>query len=183
MSLIIYVLALSLSSSSFALWALQERNWARSEGSSVQTIADVKLALTPTNVQRPPKSKPYLLSNNPRFTVMVTNNSSSQIRDLVLDTYYQNRPTLYRNGELIPYRKETAKLVGEKDSDPVFVSIRGGALLEPATTTEIEELNLADWYEPLASGVYKLTNRHRFQINGSWTVDSQPLLFKVVEQQ
>ena len=149
----------------------------------MQTNADVKLALTPTNLQRPPKGKPYLLGNKPRFTVMVTNNSSSQIRDLVLDTYYQNRPTLYKNGELVPYRKETANLVGVKDSDPVFVSIRGGALLEPATTTEIEELNLANWYEPLTSGVYKLTNRHRFQINGPWTVDSEPLLFRVVEQQ
>jgi hypothetical protein len=183
MSLVIYFLALSLSSSSFGLRAWQESNWAQSGVSSVQTIADVKLALIPTNLQRPPKGKPYLLSNKPRFTVMVTNNSSSQMRDLVLDTYYQNRPTLYKNGELVPYRKETANLVRVKDSDPIFVSIRGGALLEPATTTEIEELNLANWYEPLTSGVYKLTNRHRFQVNGPWTVDSEPLLFRVVEQQ
>ena len=182
MSLIIYFLALSFSNPGFGLLALQQRIWAQSGTSSVQTIADVKLALTPINAQRPPKGKPYLLSNKPHFTVMVINNSSSQIRDLVLDTYYQNRPTLYKNGELVPYRKETARLVGVKDSDPVFVSIRGGALLEPATITEIEELSLASWYEPLTPGIYKLTNRHRFQINGPWTVDSDPLLFKVDEQ-
>jgi hypothetical protein len=183
MALTIYFLALSLSGSSFALRAWQESNSARLGTSSVQMIADVKLALIPTNVQPPPKGKSYLLGDEPRFTVMVRNNSSSQIRDLVLDTYYQNRPTLYKNGKLVPYKKVTANLIGAKDSDPVFVSIRGGALIEPAATSEIEELNLANWYEPLTSGVYKLTNRHRFQINGPWTVDSEPLQFKVVEQQ
>jgi len=183
MSLIIYFLALSFSNPGFGLLALRQRIWAQSGTSLVQTIADVKLALTPTNVQRPPKGTPYLVANKPRFTVAVTNNSSSQIRDLVLDTYYQNRPTLYKNGQLVPYRKETANLVRVKERDPVFVSIRGGALLEPGTTAEIEELNLTDWYEPLAPGIYKLTNRHRFQINGPWTVDSEPLVFRVVEQQ
>lgn len=183
MSVIIYFLALCLSGSSFALWAVQEKTWTRSEGSSLETLTDVKLTLTPINFPRPLKGKPYLLGNKPRFTVMATNNSASQIRDLVLDPYYQNRPTLYKNGELVPYRKEIANLVRIKDSDPVFASIRGGALLEPATTAEIEELNLANWYKPLAAGIYKLTNRHRFQMNGRWTIDSEPLLFEVVEQQ
>lgn len=100
----------------------------------------------------------------------------------MFDTYYQNRPQLYKNGELIPYRRETAKLVESKDRDPVtIISIRG-FMLEPATTEELDALKLTDWYGPLLPGSYKLINRHRFAISGSWSAESEELIFEVLEQ-
>ncbi len=137
--------------------------------------------MVPINVRPAPKHEPYHVCK-PLFKILVTNNSNSQIWVLTFDTYYQNRPQLYKEGKLVPYRTDTAKLVESKDRDPVPISITGG-ILNPAATEELAALRLTDWYEPLLPGSYKLINRHRFAIGGAWSIDSEALLFELLEQE
>jgi hypothetical protein len=143
----------------------------------------VKIKLVPIDLATPPKGTPYRVENNMRVKILVTNNSSTLIKALVVDIYYQNRPQLFKDGQLVAYREEIAKLVRAKDADPEFVRVGTVVSLAPTTTTELEELNLADWYEPLKPGLYTLINRHRFEVDGPWSSDSGKLLFEVVLQQ
>ncbi len=180
MSTITSFLSLSLIGLSFMLPNLQEKNVA--ELASSQDVSEVRLRMVPINVQPGPKHEPYRVCNKPLFKILVTNNSNSEIRVLMFDTYYQNRPQLYKEGKLIPYRRDTAKLVDSRERDPgTIISIRG-FILEPAATEELDALRLTDWYESLLPGSYKLINRHRFAIRGAWSVDSEELLFEVLEQ-
>jgi hypothetical protein len=181
MSTITYFLSFGLIGLSFLLPILQVRPLAERQ-TSLQDIPDVTLHMVPVNVRPQPKHEPYRVCNKPVIKILVTNNSNSQIRVLVFDTYYQNRPQLYKDGKLLPYRTDTAKLVESKDRDPVTISITG-FLLEPGATEEFAPLRLIDWYEPLLPGSYKLINRHRFAIRSAWTIDSEALLFDVLEEE
>jgi hypothetical protein len=180
MSTITSFLSLSLIGLSFMLPNLQEKNVA--EQASSQDVSEVRLRLVPINIPPGPKHEPYQVCNKPLFKILATNNSNSQIWVLSLDFYYQNRPQLYKDGKLVPYRADIAKLLDSKDRDPDPISISGG-ILHPAATEELEALTLIDWYEPLLPGSYKLINRHRFAIGGAWTHDSEPLLFELLKQE
>jgi hypothetical protein len=145
--------------------------------------AAVKIKLVPVDLPTPPKGKPYKVESNLRVKILVTNNSSTLIKALIVDTYYQNRPNLFKDGQLVSYREEVAKLVRAKDTDPEFIRVGSVVFLSPTTTTELEELNLGDWYGSLKPGLYVLTNRHRFALNEPWSGESEKLLFEVVHQQ
>lgn len=181
MSLFASFLAFSLIGLGFMLPNLAGKHLAEQQV-SLQDISEVSLRMVPINVLSQPKHEPYRVCNKPLVKMLVTNNSSSQIRVLMFDTYYQNRPQLYKDGKLIPYRRDTAKLVESKDRDPVTISIRG-FILEPAATEELDALKLTDWYEPLLRGSYKLINRHRFAISGPWSINSEELPFEVLDQE
>ena len=181
MSTITSFLSLSLIGLSFMLSNSQGNHLAQPQASS-QDISEVRLRMVPINVRREPTHKPYHVCSKPLFKILVTNNSNSQIRVLMFDTYYQNRPQLYKDGKLIPYRRDTAKLVESKDRDPVTISIRG-FILEPAATAELDVLKLTDWYKSLLPGSYKLINRHRFAIGGAWSIDSEAMLFELLDQE
>jgi hypothetical protein len=56
-------------------------------------------------------------------------------------------------------------------------------MLQPATPTVLEELNLEDWYGPLEPGLYRLINKYRLDVERPWTNDSKELLFEVEPQQ
>jgi hypothetical protein len=180
MSTITSFLSLSLIGLGCMLPNLQGKNVAQQASS--QDISEVRLRMVPINLRPGPKHEPYHVCDKPLFKILVTNNSNSEIRVLMFDTYYQNRPQLYKDGELIPYRRGIAKLVESRERDPGAISMHG-FILEHAATAELDALKLTDWYEPLLPGSYKLINRHRFAIGGAWSIDSESLLFELLEQE
>lgn len=121
--------------------------------------------------------KPFTVGQKIRVQVVMTNNSSEAARALVLDTFYQNRPRLLRNGEELPYRKDVQKVLPRKDADPEFLRT-DNILLVPYQETKVEIINLNDWYEPLEPGSYELANRHRFSEGGKW-FESSAVTFEV----
>jgi hypothetical protein len=139
--------------------------------------------VVPSEAETPLKGKAYRVGKNLRFKVMAVNDSDAIIRAYVVDTYYQNRPRLYKEDKAVPYLEKIAQLILAKDADPQFVRIGSTVLLRPATTTVLEELNLEDWYGPLQPGSYRLVDKYRIDVNGSWTEESKELLFEVVPQQ
>src|SRR6266508_6909242 len=128
--------------------------------------------MVPVEGEVPLKGKPYRVGKNLRLKVMAKNNSKGIIKAYVVDTYYQNRPKLYRGDKVLPYREGVAQLTRSKDADPEFVRVGSIVFLQPTTTTVLEELNLQDWYDPLEPGLYRLVNRYRLDVDSPWTDDS-----------
>ena len=85
-----------------------------------------------------------------------------------------------KDGKVVPYNDETAKLVDAKEKDPRLVEVVSTLFLDPKTTSRLDGFSLKQWYGPLAPGVYRLTDRRRFEIEGPWTKDSAELIFEVV---
>ena len=139
----------------------------------------VSIRLAPSGLQPSTEEKLYRLTADVRVAVFVVNNSDKPLKAYVMDLYYRNRLQLFKDGSLMPYRKETANLIRSKDENPYRVETIPGLVLDPNTATSLLELRLSDWYEPLGPGVYRLIIRQRFEINGPWTADSVPLLFEI----
>jgi hypothetical protein len=52
------------------------------------------------------------------FDVEVVNDSDQPVKITVIDSLYGNRLRLFKDGILVPYVPEAAKLIQSKDSDP-----------------------------------------------------------------
>lgn len=120
----------------------------------------------------------YKAGENITFHIMITNISNENLAVPILDNYYQNRLELMKGGRLVPYRKGIVKVLDKRDNNLEF-SRRDYLNLQPGETREIEPIALSDWYDPLESGVYQLTIKHRFFGGGPW-VASPPMTFEVV---
>jgi len=127
------------------------------------------------------REKPYRLTNKVYARVVVKNNSYQNIRIKVVDRYYQNRPQLFRDGKLVPYRAGLAESLQKQEEYPEFVSVKQSVSVGSYSLSDLTNLRLNDWYGDLEPGNYRLINRYRLEIKGSWTPDSEPLFFEVVE--
>jgi hypothetical protein len=148
-----------------------------------QLPGPLRIEMVPNGSAKKPPDKPYQLGRQGYVRIIVKNSSDQRIKVTVVDTYYQNRPRLFKDGKLLKYREEISGLIRSKDKDPEFVRPGSIIFLEPYSSTNLEELNLSDWYGSLEPGSYKLTNRHRFEIDGSWTVESAELQFEVAPKE
>lgn len=126
--------------------------------------------------------KPYQVDIKPTVAIRAKNNTDQRVTVVAVDTYYQNRPRLIKDGKVVPYREEIKRLVRSKDADPEFVRLPSAIVVEPYSSTEIEDLNLSDWYGNLEAGSYKLTNRHRFEVEGAWSAESAEISFELVSK-
>lgn len=144
--------------------------------------AGVKIETVLAGVSEGQRGKAYPLGSDVRVTVVAVNDSYDRIKIEVVDSYYGNRPQLFKDGRLVPYRDEVTSAIHSKDENPQVVSVTPNLFLGPHTKSPLEELNLTNWYGPLGRGSYRLINRHRFEIDGPWTADSVDLLFEVAPQ-
>lgn len=145
----------------------------------------VRIKLAPGGLQPQIDGKPYRLGNEVKVTVFVVNDSNLRLKVNVIDSYYGNRLQLFKDGILVPYREETARLIDTKDKNPRTVDFASasGLFVDSKTTSGLQEINLKDWYGPLQPGSYRLIDRRRFEIDGPWTADSAELSFEVTPQQ
>jgi hypothetical protein len=126
--------------------------------------------------------KPYRVASKLYVKVTVKNDSDQRIMVRVADRFYQNRPQLFRNGRLVPYRGGLAESLQRQEEDPQFVSLRHVVWVSPYSSEKLTETDLSDWYGQLEPGSYRLISRYRLDVRGPWTADSAPLLFQVVAQ-
>ena len=152
------------------------------QNKSSEEFIVITMEIPPRELLSKPGEKPYRVDAKLYVKVIAKNESDQRIRVKVVDPYYQNRPRLFKNGQLVAYRKEIAELIRSKDSDPQFMNMRRTLFLEPYSSADLQELDLNDWYGPLEPGSYRLINPYRPQIYGRWTAESTPLLFEVVKQ-
>ena len=168
---------------SFLLFGGQGPSAASLQENSFDDLVVITMEIPKRELLGEPGQKPYHVGVKPHIKVIARNNSDQRIRVKVVDPYYQNRPRLFKNGQLVAYRKEIAELIRSKDSDPQFMNMRRTLFLEPYSSADLQELDLNDWYGPLEPGSYRLINPYRPEIYGPWTAESAPLLFEVVRQQ
>jgi hypothetical protein len=141
----------------------------------------LKVRLVPEGPKSQPEGKPYRLGGEVNVDVLLVNDSDQGVRMSVIDSYYGHRLQLFKDGKLVPYRDDVAKLIEAKESTPRLVEVVSEFLIDPKIT-RLEGLRLKDWYGPLAPGSYRLMDRRRFEIGGPWTADSAELWFEVVKQ-
>jgi hypothetical protein len=142
----------------------------------------LKLRLVPEGTQPPPEGQQYRLGSEVDVAVLLVNDSDQRVRISVIDRYYGHRLQLFKDGKLIPYNEETAKLIESKEANPRMIEVVPDFFLDPKTSSQLDGLSLKKWYGPLAPGHYRLTDRRRFEIDGPWTADSADLWFEVVKQ-
>lgn len=139
----------------------------------------VSLRLVPEGSKPPPQGQPYRLGYDEGIAVELVNDSNERVPILVVDHYYGHRPQLFKDGKLIPYNDETAKQIESREKDTRLVAVTTNLYLDPKTTARLDGFSLKQWYAPLAPGLYRLTDRRRFEIDGPWTKDSPELIFEI----
>jgi hypothetical protein len=150
----------------------------------VKSQSDIKIELVPKDFTgQQEETKAFEFSEKARFKVVATNTTSVPLRVRRLQVYYQNRPQLFKGDRLIPYRDEITKLINLRDTDPTFVRMGSSKSLSPGVPIDLDILNLTDWYGPLQPGTYRITNRHRFDIGGQWSLISNEVHFVVLAPQ
>jgi hypothetical protein len=88
-----------------------------------------------------------------------------------------SRPTLFHDGQLVPYREEISKQF--ETGKGVGVS---GMLFPKPNETQTDILDLSDFYEPLEPGQYQLSLERRFfKVGGiDIYIESNAVTFEVV---
>jgi len=122
---------------------------------------------------------PYTVKERVHFELFLTQHA---LEDIVLQTsawpYWEYRPDLKRDGDVIPYTKRAE---GEVDKSEKASGSMGLSTFIPGREVFSDYVNLEDWYEtPLKPGHYQLVVRKRFVRNGEWA-ESNPVTFDVVE--
>lgn len=125
--------------------------------------------------------EPFKEGDKIKVKVVITNSSNDPVRVPITDTYLQNRPQLYKDGDLLPYLK-TIERVTQVDEAPTSFLRTDSGILSPSTPKLVEVISLSDWYKPLKPGHYRLTVKHRFEWGGTW-IESSPGTFEVSSKQ
>jgi len=140
----------------------------------------VTVRLVPQRGQTPSNGQTYQMSSDDYLDVVIANDSDQSVRINVIDSYYGNRFQLFKDGKLVPYLEETAKLIESKDAKSSSVDVVSDLFIKPKNSSQLEGVNLKKWYGPLSPGIYHLTDRRRFEIGGPWTKDSPELVIEIV---
>lgn len=109
----------------------------------------------------------YKAHSKIEIKLLMTNMSSETINTTINinNPYYSNNLQLFRDGELLTYRKDVTEMITKP---PPFVSsIR--VKLEPGKTKMATMISLNQWYGPLEAGHYQLDIKRRFLPDGGWT--------------
>ena len=142
--------------------------------------AGVTIELVPADFQLEPKRKVYRLSGDVYVSVIVVNGSRQEIPAPVVDSYYGNRPQVFKDGVMLPYQDEIKRLLKAKENDSRAVDVSVERVLTPDSREALTTLNLTKWYGRLSAGHYRLVNQHRFELDGPRTADSAELLFEIL---
>ena len=110
--------------------------------------------------------------------VSISNVAAEPISIVIGDPRIQYRPRLFKDGKLLPYKEEVAKVVRAKEkSGPGAGRVLSGGL-NPGETVTVDHIDLADWYGPLEPVRYELTLEYRFR-RGGQPVETNTITFEV----
>ena len=147
---------------------------------SASWIPTIALEMVRDDSMKP--NEPYRVGQQVKVKLIAKNESADRVTVAVINFYSQNRPELFRNGKLVPYKPQIAKIVAatkDAEADMIGLGRRDFIRLRPYTSATIIVFNLSDWYDSLDPGSYRLTNRFRNKIGGPWSEDSKAVVFEV----
>lgn len=140
----------------------------------------LSLRLVPYEWKSGAERTPHRFSSEVGVAVELINDSNERVTITVIDDYYGHRPQLFKDGKLIPYSAEATKQIELKEKDPRLIQVVSTLFADAKTNSRVDGFSLKEWYGPLAPGVYRLTDRRRFEIGGPWTKDSAELIFEIM---
>jgi hypothetical protein len=146
------------------------------------TASQLKIALTLNGHGAGADTSPGPVSKFRRdtevsFGLVMENIAAEPIKVQVFFNHMQNRPDLFREGQLVPYLEQVQKLV-MSDKEPPDYRRLAIVLLHPNKPETPEIINLAEWYGPLQPGHYRLNNKNRLDIGQDW-IDCGSITFEV----
>ena len=163
--------------------ATQESGQQNPEKYLIQNPESIRLELLPRAVEVGEKidllKTPYVVGDKMVFRLQMTNTSLLPVQVPVGDPYSQDRPLLYKDGDVLAYRKDVAELVENRNTE-VSEHVRSWQVsLQPNESKILQRFNLYDWYDSLRPGHYQLSIKHRFQL-GQEFIESSSLTFEIV---
>lgn len=140
-------------------------------------FARVELARLLPELNDPPEKlrAPFRIKDDISFRLLIRNISADDKSFIIDSPYRYDRPALYRDGGLTPYREEVLGKIRATDS-PVSDYSRFEQLRPGQEFAEI--IKLGDWYKPLQPGRYELKMCRRFIWGGEW-LETPTLAFDV----
>lgn len=141
------------------------------------TFAKMELGRMLPELNDPPEKlrAPFRVDDGISFRLLIRN-TSAESKSFILDSAYRyDRPALYKEGVLMPYRKDVLDKIRATDN-PMGDYSRFEQLRSGEEFTEI--IKLGDWYKPLLPGRYELKMCRRFIWGGEW-LETPPLAFDV----
>jgi hypothetical protein len=163
--------------SSVARPALQEEFRERYGWLYRPVFAKLELARMLPELHDPPEKLrvPFRTNDDISFRLLIKNTSAEGKTIILGSAYRYDRPALYKDGVLMPYRKDALDKIEATDSPGSdFERLRKISPGEEFT----EIIKLGDWYEPLQPGHYELKVCRRFIWGGDW-IETPPLAFGV----
>jgi hypothetical protein len=146
------------------------------------TFVTLRLVSSPRDFSHGSSSdapSPYTVGDWISFQLFVTQSLSESlwVDDGGLLHYYEYRPELYKDGDLVAFSNIVTERVASSERNPFSISSKPYTMV-PDREYESATLNLDDWYDPLGPGHYQLSVRKRFVWDGAW-VQSNPVIFDV----
>jgi hypothetical protein len=145
------------------------------------TFISLRLLSSPRDVPRESATDtpaPYHVKDYMGFQLFITQNSSETTRLGITSSYYDYRPELMKDGELVSYSENAAARVKTAENYPYSGSVIG-ITLKPGEENRLAFINLDDWYDSPTPGRYQLAVRKQFAWKGDWVV-SNPVYFEVI---
>jgi hypothetical protein len=137
----------------------------------------------------PPKTL-YRVGQRVPVSITMTNTSDQAVQACLTGTLYQDRPTLFKDGQIVSYLQSQSVMLksSEKDQTCLQVALPEPVILQPKESRVVDwfilaegRINLGDmaWYEPLQAGKYELSLQRRLNCCEGPLVESNKITFEV----
>jgi hypothetical protein len=151
----------------------------------------VKVIITTGGGLFGPAKDRYRVGQRVPVVITTTNTGPEPVYVCDSSTLYQDRPSLWKDGQPVPYLKvqESMGKADEKEKTCEQLDVPEPRLLRPGETAVVDWFILAEgrtptgdmaWYAPLAPGRYELTTRRRLGCCEGPMAESNEISFEVI---
>jgi hypothetical protein len=138
-----------------------------------------------------PTKSLYHVGQRVPVSITMTNTSDQSVQVCVSGTLYQDRPTLLKDGQPVPYLALQAQMLkaDQKYKACSDVDLPESVILQPKEARVVDWFILAEgriimgdlaWYETLQAGKYELSIKRRLSCCDGPMVESNKISFEVV---
>ena len=169
-------------------FATQQQNDIRALSAQERAI---KVSITTGGSLFGPPKNLYRVGQRVPVSIIMTNTSDQSVQVCDSGTLYQDRPTLLKDGQPVPYLTLQAQLLKSSEEDQTCskLDVPDPITLQPKETRTVDWFILAEgrtimgdlaWYEPLQAGKYELSIKRRLGCCDGPMVESNKFSFEVV---
>ena len=169
-------------------FATQQQNDARALTGQAQAI---KVSITTGGSLFGPPKNLYRVGQRVPVSITMENTSDQPVQVCLSGTLYQDRPTLLKDGQAVPYLELQSQLLRGSQEDKTCLKddVPDKVILQPKEAKVVDWFILAEgrtpmgdmaWYESLQAGKYELSIQRHLSCCDGPTVESNKISFEVV---